>query len=162
MKGSTLPQEAESGVIEVHVVRIEVVEMGSREQDSSQEVKKYIDIGEFQVEKEKVRKIKRRARRFTQMGKILYKRGFSTPLLRCIYSQKAQYVLTKIHERVCGNYFEGRALARKVVRAGYYSPYALRDANEFVKKCVECQMFTLVSHCLPEELTSIISLWPFA
>lgn len=29
----------------------------------------------------------------------------------------------------------------KVMRAGYYWPNALRDAKEFVKKCMECQMF---------------------
>lgn len=52
-------------------------------------------------------------------------------------------------------------MVRKVVRAGYYWPHALRDAKEFVKKCAKCQVFALVSHCLLEKLTSVMSLWPF-
>lgn len=34
--------------------------------------------------------------------------------------------------------FGGRALARKVIRMGYYWANDLRDANEFARKCVKC------------------------
>lgn len=47
------------------------------------------------------------------------------------------------------------------MRDGYYWPHALINTNEFVKKCVKCQIFAPISHCSLEELTSIMSSWSF-
>ena len=41
----------------------------------------------------------------------LYKRGFSTPLLKFIEEEDADYILREIHEGVCENHFGGRTLA---------------------------------------------------
>jgi hypothetical protein len=53
---------------------------------------------------------------------ILYRRGYTYPLLKCLPSTEAEYVLREIHEGMCGNHSEGRMLAHKVMRAGYYWP----------------------------------------
>lgn len=101
--------------------------MGSR----SDEVPRY---GRNPSQKEEARKIKRRATRFTQVDRVLYKQGFSTPLLRCISPQETQYILAEVHEGTCRNHSKGRALVRKVARVGYYWPHALKDAKEFMKR----------------------------
>ena len=64
--------------------------------------------------------------RFTIHQGTLYKRGFFTPILKCIAREDANYVL---REGVCGNHIGARALAGKVLRQGYYLPTMLRDAT---------------------------------
>ena len=59
----------------------------------------------------------------------LYKRGFFTPILKCIAGGDADYVMREVHEGVCGNHIGARALAGKVLRQGYYWPTMLRDAT---------------------------------
>ena len=70
--------------------------------------------------KEEAKKLKVRLARYILMDKVLYKRGFSQPYLRCLAPDKANYVLRKIHEGACGNHSGARSLVYKVVRAGYY------------------------------------------
>jgi len=50
----------------------------------------------------------------------LYRKGYSTPLLKCITSKRAEYILAEIHEGVCGNHSGARTMAAKVLWAGYY------------------------------------------
>lgn len=71
-------------------------------------------------DKGEVRKIKNRTAHFTLVDGVLYWRGYSTPLLRCVLFEEAHYILVEIHEGVCGNHLGGKALVGKVVRAGYY------------------------------------------
>lgn len=47
----------------------------------------------------------------------------------CISVEEAQYVLAELHERICGDHSEGKLLAGKVMRAGYYWSHALQDAK---------------------------------
>ena len=61
-------------------------------------------------------KIRTRSTRFTNHRGSLYKRGFFTPILKCIAGKDADYVLREVHEGVCGNHFGARKLAGKVLR----------------------------------------------
>ena len=65
-------------------------------------------------------KLRSRSARFTIHQGTLYKRGFVTPILKCIAREDANYVLREVHEGVCGNHIGAWALARKVLRQGYY------------------------------------------
>lgn len=42
------------------------------------------------------------------------------PLLKCITSKRAEYILVEIHEGVCGNHSRTRTMTTKVLRADYY------------------------------------------
>ncbi|XP_072080964.1 uncharacterized protein [Arachis hypogaea] len=44
------------------------------------------------------------------------------------------YVLREVYEEYCGHHIGGNALARKLVRAGYYWPSMMADSKEFVKR----------------------------
>jgi hypothetical protein len=61
------------------------------------------------------RKVKIQATRFCLLGEVLYKRGYSEPLLKCLSKTEADYVLKEIHEGVCGNHSGGRMLAQKTI-----------------------------------------------
>ena len=50
------------------------------------------------------------------LNEDLYRRGYSARLLNCITKEQAEYVLTEIHEGVCGNHSGARTMAAKVLR----------------------------------------------
>ena len=106
-------------------------------------------------------KLRSRSVRFTIHQGTLYKRGFSTHILKCIAREDANYVLREVHEGVCGNHIGARALAGKVLRQGYYWPTMLRDATKLVKKFKVCQKHAKISHLPSKPLTSVTSPWPF-
>ena len=58
-------------------------------------------------------KLRSRSSRFTIHRGTLYKRGFFTPILKCIAREDANYVLREVHEGVCGNHIRARALVGK-------------------------------------------------
>ena len=106
-------------------------------------------------------KLRSRSARFTIHQGTLYKRGFFTPILKCIAREDANYVLREVHEGVCGNHIRALALAGKVLRHGYYWPTMLRDATELVRKCKICQEHAKIFHLPSEPLNSVTSPWPF-
>ena len=106
-------------------------------------------------------KLRTRSARFTVHRGSLYKRGFFTPILKCIARKDADYVLREVHEGICGNHIGARALAGKVLRHGYYWPTMLRDTTDLVRKCKIFQEHAKISHLPSETLTSITSPWPF-
>ena len=106
-------------------------------------------------------KLKTRSARFTIHQGTLYKRGFSTPILKSIGKEDANYVLREVHEGIYSNNIGARSLAEKTLRQGYYWPTMLKDATELVKKYKICQEHAQISPLPSEPLTSIISPWPF-
>ena len=120
----------------------------------------YIIDGRLPDDLKEASKIRTRSARFTNHKGSLYKRGFFTPILKCIVGKDTDYVLREVHEGVCGNHIGARALTRKVLRQGYYWTIILRDATDLVKRCKICQEHAKISR-LSEPLTSITSPWPF-
>ena len=121
----------------------------------------YLEEGLLPNDLKEASKLRTRSARFTIHQGALYKRGFFTPVLKCIAGGDTNYVLREVHEGECGNHIGARALAGKVLRQGYYWPTMLRDATELVKKCKVCQEHAKISHLPSEPLTSITSPCPF-
>ena len=94
----------------------------------------YITDGRLPDDPKKAAEIRTRSARFTNHKGSLYKRGFFTPILKCLVEKNIEYVLREVHEGVCGNHIGARALAGKVLRQGYYWPTILRDATDLVRK----------------------------
>ena len=88
---------------------------------------------------------------------MLYRRGFSRPLLKCIIKELTKYAIWEIHEGVCGSHSEGRMMTAKVLKVGYYWPTVQSDCAKYVKKCTKCQEFGPLSHLKPEALHNMIS-----
>ena len=77
-------------------------------------------------------------------------------------SRNVRRLLKEIHEGVCGNYSGGQILAHKALTVGYYWPYMMTEAKEYMKKCDKCQCFAPLKHQPEKHLNSIASPWPFA
>ena len=112
--------------------------------------------------KDAARKFKFQASRFVLIKDVLYKRGFSRPYLRCLSHEEADYVIRAVHEGICGNHSRARSLMHKLIRAGYYWPTMLKDAQAYVKTCDKCQRFSNFIRQPFEELTHMTAPWPFA
>jgi len=123
---------------------------------------RYLVGGELPEEKQQAKKIKYQAARYTMHDDVLYRRGYSTPLLRCLGAEEAKRVLSEVHDGVCGNHAGGQSLAYKILRQGYYWPSLRKDAVEYAKKCESCQRYAPTPRLHSEDLTSIMSPWPFA
>ncbi|XP_020205543.1 uncharacterized protein LOC109790741 [Cajanus cajan] len=106
--------------------------------------------------------LRTQAARYSVIGGELYRRVFSTPLLKCVDSAQSDYVLREIHQGICGSHSGGRTLAAKVLRAGYYWPTLKSDCAQFVKRCIQCQKHGNLIHASAEQLHTISSPWPFA
>ena len=121
----------------------------------------YLIDGRLPDDLKEAAKTRTRSARFTNHKGSLYKRGFFTPILKCIAGKDADYVLREVQGGVCGNHIGARALAGKVLRQGYYWPTMLRDATDLVRKCKICQEHAKISHLPSKPLTSVTSHWPF-
>ena len=121
----------------------------------------YLVDGTLLIDPKEASKLRTRSARFTIHRGTLYKRGFSTPILKCVGKEDANYVLREVHEGICGNHIGARSLDAKTLRQGYYWPTILKDATKLVKKCKICQEHAQIPHLPSEPLTSITSPWPF-
>ena len=80
----------------------------------------YLNDGALPKDKDEARKLWIKAVKYVLIDKVLYKRGFSQPYLRCLALDKSNYVLREVHEEACGNHSGARTLVHKVVHPGYY------------------------------------------
>ncbi|XP_014631430.1 uncharacterized protein [Glycine max] len=64
--------------------------------------------------------LRRLAASFFLSGGILYKRNHYMVLLRCVDAREAEQMLVEVHEGSFGTHANGHAMARKILRAGYY------------------------------------------
>ena len=87
----------------------------------------YLGDGTLPSDPKEASKLRARSSRFTVHRGTLYKRGFSTPILKCVGKEDANYILREVHEGICGNHIGDRTLARKTLRQGYYWPTMLKD-----------------------------------
>ena len=117
----------------------------------------YLVDGTLPSDLKEASKLRARSARFTVHWGTLYKRGFFTPILKCVGKEDADYILQEVHEGICGNHIGARTLAGKTLRQGYYWPTMLKDATELVRKCRTCQEHAKISHLPSESLTSITS-----
>ena len=81
---------------------------------------KYLQSEQLPDDSKEAAKIKKSAIFYTIIDGQLYKRGYSTPLLKCIDKEQALYVMAEVHEGVCGHHLGGRSLSGKILRARYY------------------------------------------
>lgn len=51
---------------------------------------------------------------------------------------QAEYMMTEVHEGVCGSHIGGRVLAAKIIQTGYYWPTLTGNYMMLVRKCDKC------------------------
>ena len=100
-------------------------------------------------EKGKAYKVRRMAPGFGLFeDQKLYKYSFSRPYLLCIHPEALEPLLEKLHEGICGNHIGGRSLSHRALTQGYWWPNMQREAQEYLKKCDQCQKFASKIHQL--------------
>ena len=68
----------------------------------------------------------------------------------------------ELHEGVCGSHTGGRSLSHRALTQGYWWPNMQKEAQEYVKKCDQCQRFAPNIHQPGGVLNPLSSSWPFA
>ncbi|XP_027337362.1 uncharacterized protein LOC113851071 [Abrus precatorius] len=81
---------------------------------------RYLIDGSLPEDPTSAKKIKMHAAKYLLLSKDLYRRGISTPMLKCLDDDQASYVIKEIHEGICGTYSGGQIMAVKILRAGSY------------------------------------------
>ena len=115
------------------------------------------------VDKLKADKIRRKATRFwLSKDQKLYKRSFSMPYLLCIHPKVSELLLEELHEGIYGSHTGGRYLSHRAITQGYWWPNMQKEAQEYVKKCDQCQKFAPNVHQPGGVLNLLSSPWPFA
>ncbi|GAU41791.1 hypothetical protein TSUD_379290 [Trifolium subterraneum] len=102
-------------------------------------------------------KIRKRACSYVLLDDKLYRRGFSIPLLKCVEETRVEFILQEIHEGINGQHIDGRSMARKALRAGYYWPTMQNDDKDHVLKCDKCQRHGDMHIAPANELKTLIS-----
>nr|KYP45267.1 Transposon Ty3-I Gag-Pol polyprotein [Cajanus cajan] len=123
---------------------------------------KYLKHGILPDNKVEASKVKNKSCNFTIEADELFKRGFSMPLLKCLDTDQAKYVMDEIHRGICGMHSGARSMAVRVIRDGYYWPTMRSDCKAYVQKCEACQKFGNLHQLPATALHSMQSAWPFA
>nr|KYP49822.1 Retrotransposable element Tf2 [Cajanus cajan] len=112
----------------------------------------YLKSGTLPEDKDEARKMRVKLAKFAIVGDELFKRGISTPLLKCLTTPQVAYVIEEIHRGICSMHSGARLMAARVLRAGYYWPTLKSDCQAYVQKCKECQQFGNTHRQPPEAL----------
>jgi hypothetical protein len=101
-----------------------------------------------------------RARSYTLVDGVFYKKGVVQPLLGCIAQSEGKELLREVHAGIYGSHIGPRALLAKVIRQGFYWPTHLKDVEEIVRTCKACQSNS-THQAKPSAPTQLIPpIWP--
>lgn len=75
---------------------------------------------------------------------------------------EASTIIKLIHEGFEGVHAKRPAMAKKILRAGYYMIIMEVECYNFVKRCHKCQIFAGKIHVPPTRLNILTSHWPFS
>ena len=114
-------------------------------------------------EKSVADKVRRKAPRFwLSEDRKLYKCSFSGPYLLYVHLKASESLLEELHEGVCGSHTGGRSLSHRALTQGYWWLNMQKEAQEYVKKCDQCQRFAPNIHQPGGVLNPFASPWSFA
>nr|XP_025611865.1 uncharacterized protein LOC112705241 [Arachis hypogaea] len=122
----------------------------------------FLEHGKLPSDEKDAAKLRREAAKYAVIQGQLFRKGLNQPLLKCLRPDQTDYVLREVHEGCCGHHIGGKALARKLIRAGYYWPSMMTDSKEFVKKCVKCQQNANFARAPASELSLLTTSRPFS
>jgi len=128
------------------------------------DIKRYVESKEYPPEASDndKRTLRRLAAGFFMSGSILYKRNHDMTLMRCVDAKEANHMIEEVHEGSFGMHANGHAMARKILRAGYYWLTMESDCCTHVRKCHKCQVFADNVNAPPHSLNVMSAPWPFS
>jgi hypothetical protein len=123
---------------------------------------RYIKNEEESDDKAVAECIARQSAHYTIIGGLLYRRGATGVLMKCIHSATGKQFLDEIHAGQCGVHAASRTLVGKAFRSGFYWQTAKSDVVELVQKCEACQFLSKQQHLPAQQLQTISVTWSFA
>ena len=128
------PTSLHRGMPQIHQIKL-----GPSWMDS---ISLFLEKDILSEEKSETEKVRRKAPRFwLSEDRKLYKRSFSDPYLLCVHPKASESLLEELHEGVCGSHIGGRSLSHRAITQGYWWPDMQKEAQEYIKKCDQCQRF---------------------
>nr|XP_025635711.1 uncharacterized protein LOC112729776 [Arachis hypogaea] len=122
----------------------------------------FLEKGVLPEDDKAAKALRREAAKYAVIQGQLFKNVLSQPLLKCLCPDQTDYILSEVHEGCCDHHIGGKALARKLVRAGYYWLSMMADSKEFVKKCKRCQENANFHRAPATELSLLTASRPFS
>ncbi|XP_026399563.1 uncharacterized protein LOC113295438 [Papaver somniferum] len=110
----------------------------SNEEDWITEVHLFLKEGTQPADLKQARKIQSKAGRYDLRDRVLYKKSFLGPLLRCLSREECHRILKDIHYGDANNHSGMRSLADKAKMQGYYWPKMIQDAARMSRRFEEC------------------------
>ena len=119
--------------------QVEVLNGELLEEDWQKPYLRYLLQGILPVDRVQREKLKKYVTRFKVVNGKLFKRSFQGRWMVCIPVEEVNGVLLDLHEGEPAGHPGGRKLWQMALHQGYYWPTMQRDAQDFVRKCQECQ-----------------------
>lgn len=108
--------------------------------------------------RKEARKLLRKIPRYAVQDGVLYRRGFSAPLLRCVNKAEPRKFLRMSIREAAVIIVGGKPSLWRLYGLDIFGrPYAYK----FVKNCDRCHRFAMVSRALSFKITQMVSPWPF-
>ena len=118
------------------------------------DIMKFLELGVYtdNVDKRERRLIRMMVMQYILCGGQLYRRSYDGIHLHFLKEEEAKRFMEEVHQGSCGPYMNGRMLAKKTLRMGYYWNAIETDCVDFVKSCHNCQTHANLNHVPPSEL----------
>ncbi|XP_068487021.1 uncharacterized protein [Phaseolus vulgaris] len=96
---------------------------------------RYLADGVLPLEPTEAKRIKKSSSKFTLIDGDLFRFWFTDPVLVCVHREQCMRIMSELHEGICGSHVGGRALAGRVLHAGYYWPTLREDCVGYAQRC---------------------------
>ncbi|XP_047313953.1 uncharacterized protein LOC124917607 [Impatiens glandulifera] len=127
-------------------------------------IQSYIERGEYPAhfQKKERRALRQFATSYVVVAGRLYRRSFDGQNMLCVDQAESTTIMEEVHAGNCGSHMNGMALAKKVLRLGYFWQNLEQDCIAFVKTCHQCQIYANLKHTPASHLYNMTSPWPFS
>ena len=78
-----------------------------------------------------------------------------------VYPEASESLLEELHEGIYESHIGERSLSHRAITQGYWWSGMQKEAQEYVKKCDQCQKFAPNTHQPGGVLNPLSSPWPF-
>ena len=159
----TRPLEIEQSYKLVHKGKAESLALAIEEDGVPwyYDIMKFLELGVYldRANKREHRLIRMMAVQYILCRGQLYRRSCDGIHLRCLKKGEAERVMEEFHQGICGPHINGRTLAKKILRMGYYWNTMETNCVNFLRSCHNCQKHANLNHVPPSELYNMTSPW---
>lgn len=113
----------------------------------------YLQLDELLLDEREEKRIWKQPSKYYILSRKLYKMMRVSPMLQFLGEHETSLVLVEVHRGVYNSHINGKALAHKLLRAGYYWNIIMKNSIAFVKKCDQRQRHADIHHALAKLLS---------